>query len=184
MSSKLSTILDKMMTTETYLVDSVKNLNEDLANITFQNFSMVDAVNPAATGVGVKTNDTMASNGVSYQLTTPSTVQTIFSCDFTDVKFGSYALCARMRVGNNTYDSNILTLKILRGSTELLSKTIKCTDFTRSDNYCLLCASFNYDGTSSAKQPLTFKLDTTNYSGVKVYFDYAYISLITPAVYA
>lgn len=191
MSSKLSTILDKMMTTETCLVDSVKNLNEDvknlnedLANKTFQNFSMVDAINPAATGVGVKTNDTMASNGVSYQLTTPSTVQTIFSCDFTDVKFGSYALCARMRVGNNTYDSNILTLKILRGSTELLSKTIKCTDFTRSDNYCLLCANFNYDGTSSAKQPLTFKLDTTNYSGVKVYFDYAYISLITPAVYA
>ena len=112
MSSKLSTILDKMMTTETYLVDSVKNLNEDLANMTFQNFSMVDAVNPAATGVGVKTNDTMASNGVSYQLTTPSTVQTIFSCDFTDVKFGSYALCARMRVGDNRYDSNILTLKI------------------------------------------------------------------------
>lgn len=191
MSSKLSTILDKMMTTETCLVDSVKNLNEDvknlnedLANKTFQNFSMVDVNNPTATGVGVKTNDTMASNGVSYQLTTPSTVQTIFSCDFTDVKFGSYALCARMRVGNNKYDSDILTLKILRGSTEILSKTIKCTDFTRSDNYCLLCASFDYDGTSSAKQPLTFKLDTTNYSGVKVYFDYAYISLITPAVYA
>ena len=179
MSSKLSSILDKMMTTETLLTNSV----EALSKMSFQNFSIVDSTKPEATGVGVQTNDTMASDGVSYQFTTTSTAQTIFSCDFSDVKFGTYALCARIRVGNNTYDSNILTLKVLRGSTELLSKTIKCTNFTRSDNYCLLCASFNYDGTSSAKQPLTFKLDTTNYSGVKVYFDYAYITLITPAVY-
>lgn len=183
MSSKLSTILDKMMTTETYLVDSVKNLNEDLANMTFQNFSMVDAVNPTATGAGVKTNDTMASNGISYKLTSTTTSKTVYSCNFSDVKFGTYTLCARIRASKKDASADILTLKVTSGSRELQSVGFKGSDFSRTDNYCFLCTTFDYDGTTSAKQPITFTFTTTTIGSIDFYFDYAYISLITPAVY-
>jgi hypothetical protein len=185
MSSKLSTILDKMMTTETYLVDSVKNLNEDLANITFQNFSMVDVNNPTATGVGIKTNDTKASNGISYKFNSTITPQIVYSCDFSDVKFGTYTLCARIRASkNNASADDILTLKVTSGSRELKTAGFKGSDFSKTDNYCFLCTTFDYDGTTSAKQPITFTFETTTINAIDFYFDYAYISLITPAVYA
>lgn len=184
MSSKLSTILDKMMTTETFLVDSVKNLNEDLANKTFQNFSMVDVNNPAATGAGVKTNDTKASNGISYKLTSTTTSQTVYSCNFSDVKFGTYTLCARIRASKKDASADILTLKVTSGSRELKAAGFKGSDFSRTDNYCFLCTTFDYDGTTSAKQPITFTFTTTTIGSIDFYFDYAYISLITPAVYA
>lgn len=179
MSSKLSGILDKMMTTETLLVDSV----EALSKMSFQNFSIVDATNPESSGVGSVASDTMASDGMSYQFTSTSTAQTIFLCNFSDVKFGNYSLCVRIKSSNNTSTSDILTLKITRGSSELLSKGIKGTNFNKTDNYCYFCVSFTYDGTNSAKEPLTFKLDSTAVSGVNFCFDYAYITLITPAVY-
>ena len=184
MSSKLSTILDKMMTTETILTDSVKSLSQDLSNLTFQNFSMVDAVNPAATGLGNKVSDVQASDGTSYKYLTSSTSgDVVYMCNFTNVKFGDYILCVRMKANYNTAILNILTLKIFNGSTEILSKDIKGTDFARTDNYCLFYTSFNYECLTSEKQPLEFRLVTSNYSGVSVYFDYAYITLITPAVY-
>lgn len=179
MSSKLSGILDKMMTTETLLVDSV----EALSKKSFQNFSIVDATNPEASGVGSMASDTMASDGISYNFTSTSTAQTIFSCDFSDVKFGNYSLCVRVKSNNNTNTANVLTLKVKRGSTELLSKDIKGTNFIRTDNYCYFCTTFNYDGTSTAKEPITFQLYSTTVSGINFAFDYAYITLITPAVY-
>lgn len=179
MSSKLSGILDKMMTTETLLVDSV----EALSKISFQNFSIVSANSLEAEGVGVLTNDNMASDGQSRQFTSTSNIQTIYLCNFSDMKFGNYSLCVRVKSNNNTNSANILTLKVRRGSTELLSKNIKGTDFIKTDNYCYFCTTFSYDGTSTAKEPMTFQLDSTTASGINFAFDYAYITLITPAVY-
>ena len=181
MSSRLSDVLEKMMTTETLLTNSV----ETLSQMSFQNFSMIDAVNPAATGLGNKVSDVQASDGTSYKYLTSSTSgDVVYMCNFTDVKFGDYVLCVRMKANYNTATSTVLTLKILNGSTEILSRDIKGTDFTRTDNYCLFYTDFNYECITSEKQPLKFKLVTSNYSGVTVYFDYAYITLITPAVFA
>lgn len=179
MSSKLSGILDKMMSVETMLVDTV----ESLSQMSFQNFSIVDAAKETASGSGSIVSDTKASNGVARQFTSTSSAQTIFSCNFSDVMFGNYALCIRVQASANTSTSDVLTLKVKRGSTELLSKGVKGNNFSKTDNYCYFCATFNYDGTTSAKEPLTFSLNTTAVSGIKFNFDYAYITLITPAVY-
>ena len=156
----------------------------DLSDISFDTFSTIDNTTEGCTSSGVLTTDLMASNGKAYSLTTATTSKNVFTAEFSDVKFGKYALCMRVRVSANTSSSAILNVNMLNGSTNILSKNILGTNFDSNTKYCYICTTFDYEGSSStAKQPLIFSLYSTNVSGITVYFDYAYISLLTPAVY-
>ena len=126
----------------------------------------------------------MASLGKAIQTTTTTSAKNLITANFSDVKFGKYALCLRLKVSSNTSSSSVFTANIMNGSNTILSKSILGTYFDSTSNYCYICTTFDYSGSSSsAKQKLQLKLNTGTVSGLEVRFDYAYISLITPAVY-
>ena len=166
--------------------DNIKALQQgpDISDLAFGKFALIDNATEGCTSVGTLSTDLMASNGKAYSVTTTTTARNVFSANFSDIKFGKYSLCIRVRVSNNTSSSAILNMNIFNGSTSILSKNILGTNFDSNTKYCYICTTFNYEGSSStAKQPLTFSLYSTSVSGITVYFDYAYISLLTPAVY-
>ena len=162
----------------------LENATPDLSSLSFGNFALIDNATEGCTSAGTLSTDLMASNGKAYSVITTTTSENVFSANFSDVKFGKYSLCMRVRVSDNTSSSTILNVNIYDGSTSILSKNILGTNFDSNTKYCYICTTFDYEGSSStAKQPLTFSLSSTSVSGITVYFDYAYISLLTPAIY-
>lgn len=156
----------------------------NLKSLTFDTFSSVDNATEGCTSAGTLTTDLMASNGKSYITTTTTSAENLFTADFSDVKFGKYALCMRLKVNANTSSSAVLTARIFNGSSEILSKDILGTNFESTSNYCYICTTFDYAGaTNVEKQALQLVLNTGTVNGIEVRFDYAYITLITPAVY-
>lgn len=156
---------------------------ESLKEISFDTFSIID-FNSDFTTAGTEITDSMASLGKAIQTTTTTSAKNLITANFSDVKFGKYALCLRLKVSSNTSGSSVFTANIMNGSNTILSKSILGTYFDSTSNYCYICTTFDYSGSSSsAKQKLQLKLNTGTVSGLEVRFDYAYISLITPAVY-
>ena len=156
---------------------------ESLGEISFDTFSIID-FNSDFTTAGTEITDSMASLGKAIQTTTTTSAKNLITANFSDVKFGKYALCLRLKVSSNTSSSSVFTANIMNGSSTILSKSILGTYFDSTSNYCYICTTFDYSGSSSsAKQKLQLKLNTGTVSGLEVRFDYAYISLITPAVY-
>lgn len=156
---------------------------ESLKEISFDTFSIID-FNSDFTTAGTEITDSMASLGKAIQTTTTTSAKNLITANFSDVKFGKYALCLRLKVSSNTSSSSVFTANIMNGSNTILSKSILGTYFDSTSNYCYICTTFDYSGSSSsAKQKLQLKLNTGTVSGLEVRFDYAYISLITPAVY-
>lgn len=156
---------------------------ESLRGSSFDTFSIID-FNSDFTTAGTEITDSMASLGKAIQTTTTTSAKNLITANFSDVKFGKYALCLRLKVSSNTSSSSVFTANIINGSNTILSKSILGTYFDSTSNYCYICTTFDYSGSSSsAKQKLQLKLNTGTVSGLEVRFDYAYISLITPAVY-
>ena len=156
---------------------------ESLKEKSFDTFSVID-FNSDFTTAGTEITDSMASLGKAIQTTTTTSAKNLITANFSDVKFGKYALCLRLKVSSNTSSSSVFTANIMNGSSTILSKSILGTYFDSTSNYCYICTTFDYSGSSSsAKQKLQLKLNTGTVSGLEVRFDYAYISLITPAVY-
>lgn len=156
---------------------------ESLKEKSFDTFSIID-FNSDFTTAGTEITDSMASLGKAIQTTTTTSAKNLITANFSDVKFGKYALCLRLKVSSNTSSSSVFTANIMNGSNTILSKSILGTYFDSTSNYCYICTTFDYSGSSSsAKQKLQLKLNTGTVSGLEVRFDYAYISLITPAVY-
>ena len=156
---------------------------ESLREISFDTFSIID-FNSDFTTAGTEITDSMASLGKAIQTTTTTSAKNLITANFSDVKFGKYALCLRLKVSSNTSSSSVFTANIMNGSSTILSKSILGNYFDSTSNYCYICTTFDYSGSSSsAKQKLQLKLNTGTVSGLEVRFDYAYISLITPAVY-
>lgn len=156
---------------------------ESLKEKSFDTFSVID-FNSDFTTAGTKITDSMASLGKAIQTTTTTSAKNLITANFSDVKFGKYALCLRLKVSSNTSSSSVFTANIMNGSSTILSKSILGTHFNSTSNYCYICTTFDYSGSSSsAKQKLQLKLNTGTVSGLEVRFDYAYISLVTPAVY-
>lgn len=162
----------------------LENATPDLSSLSFGNFALIDNATEGCTSAGTLSNDLMASNGKSYIATTTSSALNLFTATFPEVKFGRYALCMRLKISANTSASTVLTTNVLNGSTTILSKPITGTNFDKTNNYCYICATFDYDGSSgTAKQPLKLNINTGTISGLEVRFDYAYVTLISPAVY-
>jgi hypothetical protein len=188
-NDKISELLNFKEGIENTLSEHIEEANdkfselESLREISFDTFSIID-FNSDFTTAGTEITDSMASLGKAIQTTTTTSAKNLITANFSDVKFGKYALCLRLKVSSNTSSSSVFTANIMNGSSTILSKSILGTYFDSTSNYCYICTTFDYSGSSSsAKQKLQLKLNTGTVSGLEVRFDYAYISLITPAVY-
>ena len=171
---------------ETTINDEITSLWEEVIELQQGpgNFALIDNVTEGCTSAGTLTTDLMASNGKAYVATTTATAFSLFKATFPEVKFGKYSLCMRLKISANTSSSTVLAVNLLSGSTTILNKYIIGTNFDKTNNYCYICTTFDYDGSSgTAKQPLQLNINTGTVEGLEVRFDYAYITLITPAVY-
>ena len=146
----------------------------------YQDRAMIDINTSGFSSSGSKATDANASLGSCYQFTTTSTATKLAAGNFATVKFGKYALCLRMMTSNNTTTSNLVTVTVKNGSTSILSKSIKGTDFTSTSQYSNIYTSFDFNG---SRGTLSLDITTTTTSGVTVKFEYAYISLMTPSVF-
>ena len=148
-------------------------------------YAIVDKDTPEKGGSGTLVTDVLASQGQCYNLTTSSsTSYCLYSGVFSDVKYGYYAICARVRIGKASTASSLVQLKVLNGTQEVLVKDFPGSVFSSTSQYYYLYATFKYEGASgTAKQPLSFRLHTHMVADIPIYFDYAYISMIMPSVF-
>ena len=198
MSEKLNGLLNKIISTDGIIISAIEDhsskiaalssslnaVNEKIAKITFDSFSTVNIETEGATSAGSLKNDTMASKAKSYSLTTSATSQNLYTAEFTPVNFGRYSLCLRIKTSNNSATGTIATVKINQGSTALVNKALTSANFTSNSNYTSMYFTFDYNGNTSAKQNLKIEILTGTTAGIVLDFDYAYISLLTPAIYA
>lgn len=153
------------------------------AEVATATHSTVDLNTSGFSSSGTKTADTMASTGNCYSFTSTTTATKLAAGNFNAVKFGKYALCLRVKSSNNTSTATLLTVTVKHGSTTLLTKNIKGTDFTSTSQYSNIYTSFDFNGTSSARGTLSIQVNTGTTSGITLRFDYAYITLMTPSVF-
>lgn len=146
-------------------------------------YALIDINAPDRGGTGSLVTDTSASHGKAIRITTSSSANLVpISAVFSDIKFGHYAICARVKISSKT-SSNIVQLKLLNGSTEILAANFTGSYFSSTSQYCYLYSTFKYEAINGAKQPLTFQLHTHKINGIQVSFDYVYISMIIPSVF-
>lgn len=146
-------------------------------------YAILDINTPDKSGSGSEVTDSLASLGKSIQITTsPSANLVPYTGTFPDVKFGHYAICARVK-SSSVANSNLIQLKVLNGSTEILAANFKGTQFDSATGYSYLYSTFTYDANNGSKLPLSFQLHTHLISGVVINFDYVYISMIIPSVF-
>lgn len=148
-------------------------------------YAIVDKDTPERGGSGTLVTDVLASQGECYNLTTSSSTNyCLYSGAFSDVKYGYYSICARVRIGTTSTATSLVQLKVLNGTEEILTKDFPGTTFGSTSQYYYLYATFKYENTSgNAKQPLSFQLHTHMVADIPIYFDYAYISMIMPSVF-
>ena len=148
-------------------------------------YAIVDKDTPEREGSGTLVTDVLASQGECYNLTTSSSTNyCLYSGAFSDVKYGYYSICARVRIGTTSTATSLVQLKVLNGTEEILTKDFPGSTFSSTSQYYYLYATFKYEGASgTAKQPLSFQLHTHMVADIPIYFDYAYISMIMPSVF-
>lgn len=163
------------------LIDVDRNLIERVVRGS-GTYAILDINTPDKGGSGTEVTDNAASLGKAISITTSSSANLVpYTGTFPDIKFGHYAICARIKT-NNLTSSNLVQLKLLNGSKEILAANFKGTDFDNSTNYSYLYSTFTYEE-NNGKQPLSFQLHTHLVNGVQVNFDYVYISMIIPSVF-
>ena len=164
------------------LEDKIDDLDEK-AERGSSSYAIVDINSPGRGGSGSVVTDTLASHGKSIQITTNTGSNLVpITGNFADVKFGHYAICARIKISSKT-SSALLQLKLLNGSTEILAANFAGTAFDSTSQYCYVYSTFKYEAINGTKQPLQFQLHTHKVDGVKINFDYVYISMIIPSVF-
>lgn len=146
-------------------------------------YSLIDINSPDRGGTGTLVSDTSASHGQAIRITTSASANLVpISAVFSDIKFGHYAICARVKISSKT-NNNIVQLKLINGTTEILVANFTGSHFSSTSQYCYLYSTFTYEAINGAKQPLTFQLHTHLIDGIQVSFDYVYISMIIPSVF-
>ena len=198
-TGELSTIRSELTSTKTDLETEIQSTiggirQEVTNNITILqeqvqrgsgSYAIVDKDTPGRGGSGTLVTDILASQGECYNLTTSSSSNyCLYSGAFSDVKYGYYAICARIRIGKTSTATSLVQLKVLNGTKEILVKDFPGTTFSSTSQYYYLYTTFKYENTSGdAKQQLSFQLHTHMVAGIPIYFDYAYISMIMPSVF-
>lgn len=196
--ANLSDIIQGLIDTDKGVITKLKNtinnvlnkVDEDINDLSEKiargsgSYGLVDINTPDRGGNGALQEDLAASHGQCIALTSTSTSQCMYSGAFSEsMKYGHYALCIRVK-SSSTTSSNILQVKILNGSTVVHTMNFKGSDVGSTSQYSYLYTTFTYEGSSSAaKNNLTFELHTLTTSGIKISFDYAYVSMIIPSVF-
>lgn len=146
-------------------------------------YAILDINAPGITGNGALKDDKQASDKKCYSYTSDgTTTQLIYSASFSDVKFGHYALCIRAKT--NAIGTNDLIKVEIKNTNEVIkSITFTGNHFGTTSDYSYLYTTFEYDVTHADPKNLIFSLYSLPISGVKISFDYVYISMIMPAVF-
>ena len=164
------------------LIDVDRNLIERVLRGS-GTYAILDINTPDKGGSGTEVTDNAASLGKAISITTSSSANLVpYTGTFPDIKFGHYAICARVKT-NNLTSSHLVQLKLLNGSTEILAANFKGSQFDSTTGYSYLYSTFTYDANNGSKLPLSFQLHTHLINGVKIDFDYVYISMIIPSVF-
>lgn len=188
LKSDVSTLKSNVNTLSTKLnteVTELKNkINTDISDLSEKvsrgsgSYALVDINSPGITSNGTLVTDTSASHGKSYQATGSSNLL-VYSCKFSEVNFGHYSICVRAK-SSSTGTGNVAQIRVLQGSTQIMSQNFTGQSFSSTSNYDYLYSTFTYEG--STKSDLTFQIYLLT-SSVTINFDYAYISMIIPAVF-
>ena len=182
----LNDILQGLVTTDRKVIEKI---NTDVAELEDKvsrgsgSYAILDINTPGKGGSGIEVADNAASLGKAISITTSTSANLVpYIGTFPDIKFGHYAICARIKT-NNLTSSNLVQLKLLNGSTEILAANFTGAQFGVTNGYAYLYSTFKYDVNNGSKQPLSFQLHTHLVNGVTINFDYVYISMIIPSVF-
>ena len=196
-SKNLDTILNGLIDVDSQIINKINNtatdinnrINSEVSTINSTiargsgSYAILDINTPNRGGSGTLSTDALASHGKCIRITTSSSANYVpYTGTFSDVKFGHYAICARVK-SNSLTSSNLVQLKVLNGSTEILAANFTGADFVSTSKYAYLYSTFIYEGNGSSKQNLSFQLHTHMVNGVQIDFDYVYISMIIPSVF-
>ena len=182
----LNDILQGLVTTDQKVIEKI---NTDVAELEDKvsrgsgSYGLADINSPDVTSQGELIDDMGASHGKAYSVTT-SVDQSylLYSGLFSDVKFGKYAMCIRIK-SSSVDANNILQLNVSNGSASILNKDINGSDFPVANKYHYIYTTFDYEGDGITKNNLKIELYTHQIDNVVVNFDYAYIGMIIPAVF-
>jgi hypothetical protein len=184
-TKKLNDILQGLVTTDQKVIEKINTdvtELEDKVSRGSGSYGLADINSPNVTSNGKLINDMGASHGKAYSVTTSSQNLLLYSGEFSDVKFGKYAMCLRIKSSSVT-SSNILQIRVSNGSTIVLSKDIKGSNFSSANKYGYVYTTFDYEGDGVVKNNLKIEVYTHTVSGITICFDYAYIGMIIPAVF-
>ena len=132
---------------------------------------------------GTLSTDNYASYGKAYTATAGSSNVNLYSATMTEVKYGRYGICLRMKISSNSSSSNVVKLTVYNGSTVISTTNFTGNAFSMTSDYSLLYSTFDYTGNGNVKQNLKIQVDVLANSGVTVSFDYAYINMVIPSVF-
>lgn len=181
----LNDILQGLVTTDQKVIEKI---NTDVAELEDKvsrgsgSYGLADINSPSVSSDGKLVNDMGASHGKAYSVTTSTQNFLLYYGEFSDVKFGKYAMCIRFK-SSSTTSSNILQVRVSNGSTPILTKDIKGSDLPSANKYGYAYMIFDYEGNGVVKNNLKIEVYTHTTSGITICFDYAYISMIIPAVF-
>lgn len=182
----LNDILQGLVTTDQKVIEKINtdvSELEDKVSRGSGSYGLADINSPSVTSNGQLINDMGASHGKAYSVTTSAQNLLLYSGEFSDVKFGKYAMCLRIK-SSSVANSNILQIRVSNGGTPILSKDIKGSDFPSVDKYGYAYMIFDYEGDGVVKNNLKIEVYTHAIANsITVCFDYAYISMIIPAVF-
>ncbi len=178
----LSDIIQGLIDTDEGIIDKLRIRVEELKRGSSSN-ALVDINTPGRGGQGTLENDLAASHGQCITATSTESSFCLYSGSFSeDLKYGHYALCARIKISTMT-SRDVLQLEVVNGSTVIKTVNISGAEFSSNSQYYYIYTTFVYEGDATNKYNLSFRLNTLVENGIKIYFDYAYISMIIPSVY-
>lgn len=186
-TKKLNDILQGLVTTDQKVIEKI---NTDVAELEDKvsrgsgSYGLADINSPNVFSDGKLIDDMGASHGKSYSVTTSSNGNyCLYSGTFSDIKFGKYAMCLRLKA-SSTSSTNFLQVIVSNGNKSILTKNIKASDLQTANKYNYIYTTFDYEGDGATKNPLKIEIYTFAISeAIVANFDYSYVSMIIPAVF-
>lgn len=160
-------------------------INEIASNGSFSGVTGgADVNNPQIITEGGLVDDVYASHGKAYIIMTSSNkTSVLYSSILSDIKFGHYALCLRMKIGGETTE-DVIAMSLIDGDRTIATKRFNGEDFDNITNYNYLYTTFQYDGVGANKSNLIIRIETLPTSAsIEVRFDYVYVNMIMPSIF-
>lgn len=177
-------IFEKLVIIEESVGDDLQETIEALKKGA-ASYSIVDHNTEGASIGGTITNDNYASDGKCCILTQSDSDFAFFTANFSDVKCGHYGLNVRMRVSDKSNTANAIKIDAKINGQIVATKSVAPSAFSNTTNFENIFLSFDYNRNSATKYPIQLVITVLGTSGTKanISFDYAYISLMMPAVF-